>query len=457
MSESRKLAHFVCNLRYEDIPSVVVERCLDLFVDWFGSCLAGSTAPQTKAIAEFARLMGPQSGSSHLIHSIAGETATTSPLFAAMVNAAASHVVEQDDLHTTSVSHPATVVFPPALAVAESDPTITGKDLITAVVAGYETCIRVGEFLGRSHYRIFHTTATAGTLASAMTVAHLLKLNEDQTLHALGSAGTQAAGLWEFLGDAADSKQLHTAKASSDGLLAAYTAKAGLTGASRILEGEKGLGAGMMAEGNLAELLKDLGQRWALQETSFKIHSSCRHTHPAADAMLIICQRHQPDLNEIKSVTAHVYQAAEDVLGAVGDPVTVHQSKFSMGFVLSLIAHHGCAGVSEFTEEALSEPSIKGLHDKVTMLVDAEIDAAYPIKWCSRVEVEMQSGERFVATVDTPRGDPGNRLSRPELEQKAQRLVAHFGSCSEAQMQKVIETVWSLPSVVSVKTTFFEC
>src|SRR5690606_14262750 len=119
----------------------------------------------------------------------------TSPVFAGMVSAAAAHVVEQDDVHNGSVFHAAAVVFPPALAVAQA-PGRSGKDLLVASVAGYEVGIRIGEYLGRSHYKIFHTTGTAGALAAAVTVGRLLNLNAEQMLHALGSAGTQAAGLW---------------------------------------------------------------------------------------------------------------------------------------------------------------------------------------------------------------------------------------------------------------------
>src|SRR5207344_2793830 len=107
-----------------------------------------------------------------------------------------------------------------------------------------------------------------------------------QMLHAFGSAGTQSAGLWEFLRDAADSKQLHTAKAAADGLLAAYLARDGFTGAQRILEGAQGMAAGMSSDADPARLTDRLGERWALAETSFKFHASCRHTHPAADALL---------------------------------------------------------------------------------------------------------------------------------------------------------------------------
>ena len=177
------------------------------------------------------------------------------------------------------------MVFPPALACAQAL-GCSGEELLVAAVAGYEVGIRVGEFLGRSHYKVFHTTGTAGTLAAAATVGRLLNLTPDQMLNAFGSAGTQSAGLWEFLRDAADSKQLHTAHAAAAGLMSAYLAQAGFTGAQHILEGPQGLAAGMSSDAEPSKLIDGLGRRWALAETSFKYHASCRHTHPAADALL---------------------------------------------------------------------------------------------------------------------------------------------------------------------------
>jgi len=450
MTGSKIIADFSAGLRFEDIPEPVVDRLLELMLDWISSCLAGANSRQAMVFRDLAHQMGPAVGPS----SVVGSDLSTSPLFAAMINGAASHVVEQDDLHNSSIFHPATVVFPPVLAMAEERPSCSGADLITAAVAGYETGIRVGEFLGRDHYKIFHTTATAGTIASAMAVSNLLNLDQSQTLNALGSAGTQAAGLWEFLGDAADSKQLHTAKASSDGLLAAVCAKAGLTGARKILEGPQGLGAGLRAQGDIAILASDLGERWALMETSFKFHASCRHTHPAADAMALLCSQHNLVPAEIKSVVVSVYQAAKDVLGAVVTPESIHQSKFSMGFVLALIACKGAAGVSEFTEAALQDPELFAFHHKVSMRVDPDIESVYPQQWCSRVEVEMNDGTRFSQYVDTPKGDPGNGLSRSDIEQKARKLVAYFKACEPEEINRLINLVWNLRSSQSIKALF---
>jgi 2-methylcitrate dehydratase PrpD len=435
---SQTLATFAARLRFEDIPAPVMRRAEDLFLDWFGSALAGKTGRPVQVIESFARQMGPQDGPSEVLIS----RRRTTPLFAAMVNAASSHFAEQDDVHNGSVFHPAAVVFPAALAVAQSIGA-SGRDLLTASVAGYEVGIRVGEFLGRSHYKIFHTTGTAGTLAAAAAVGHLLRLDPEQMLHAFGSAGTQAAGLWEFLRDAADSKQLHTAHAAAGGLTAAYLAQEGFTGARRILEGSQGMAAGMSRDADPARLTDRLGERWTLAETSFKFHASCRHTHPAADALLQVMQAHGLRPDDVAHVTARVHQGAIDVLGPVVDPRTVHQAKFSMGTVLGLIAEFGNAGLQEF-ERFYNDQRIAGFRNKVEMVLDQEVDQAYPARWIGKVTVQTTDGRTFDGRVDEPKGDPGNTLSRDELENKALRLAEFADAASPAEMRASFARLWAL-------------
>jgi 2-methylcitrate dehydratase PrpD len=440
---SATLASFAANLRFEDIPAPVLRRAEDLFLDWFGSALAGKTGRPVQIIESFARRMGPQDGPASAGRSeILISRRRSTPLFAAMVNAASSHFAEQDDVHNGSVFHPAAVVFPAALAVAQSIGA-SGRALLAASVAGYEVGIRVGEFLGRSHYKIFHTTGTAGTLAAAAAAGHLLGLNPEQMLHAFGSAGTQAAGLWEFLRDAADSKQLHTAHAAAGGLTAAYLAQEGFTGARRILEGAQGMGAGMSRDADPAKLTDRLGERWALAETSFKFHASCRHTHPAADALLQVMRTHGLRASEVASVTARVHQGAIDVLGPVTDPQTVHQAKFSMGTVLGLIGEFGSAGLNEF-ERFYQDPRIAAFRDKVEMVLDEEVDQAYPNRWIGKVTVQTSDGRSFEGRVDEPKGDPGNTLSRDELESKALRLAEFADAASPAEMRAAFERIWAL-------------
>ena len=438
------LARFASALRFDDIPAPVVRRAEDLLLDWAASALAGKGARAVETIARYAVRMGPADGPSEVLIS----RRSTSPQFAAMVNAAASHFAEQDDVHNGSVFHPGAVVFPPALAVAQAL-ECPGRDLLTAAVVGYEVGIRVGEFLGRSHYRVFHTTGTAGTVAAAAAAGRLLGLSETAMLHAFGSAGTQAAGLWEFLRDAADSKQLHTAKAASDGLLAAYLAHDGFTGAKRILEGAQGMAAGMSSDADPARLTDRLGTRWALAETSFKFHASCRHTHPAADALLQVLERENLRPEAIARVIAHVHQGALDVLGPVVDPRTVHQAKFSMGTVLAMIALHRRAGVAEF-DRHYADPEVAAFRAKVGMRLDPEVDRAYPQRWLGRVTVETADGRSFAGRVDEPKGDPGNTLSRPELEAKAVRLALGRDAATEAEMRAPFRQIYALAESASV-------
>lgn len=435
---SQELASFAALLEAQMIPQEVFRKAEDLFVDWVGSTLAGKGARAVEIVNRYTKHMGPVSGSAEVLIDRTG----TSPYFAAMVNAAASHVVEQDDVHNASVFHPATVVFSPALAVAQSIQA-SGKEFLVACIAGYEVGIRVGEFLGRSHYKVFHTTGTAGTIAAAAAVGHLLKLTPEQMLHAFGSAGTQAAGLWEFLKDAADSKQLHTAHAAGTGLTSAYLAKDGFTGAKKILEGSQGMAAGMSTDADVSKLTDRLGERWALVETSFKYHASCRHTHPAADALLQVMNEHQLKAADIEEVITFVHQGAIDVLGPVVDPKTVHQSKFSMGTVLALAAQHGYAGLNEF-ERFFNHPQTQALCARVTMQLDPEVDSAYPARWIGKVSVKTMDGRLLHGRVDEPKGDPGNTLSRPEIEEKAIRLALFSGAATEAEMKSLLPRLWAI-------------
>ena len=445
-SPTQQLCSFLSSIRYEDLPEPVVARTEELFLDWFASALVGKGARPVETLHAFATAMGPGEGRAEDLLSRKG----TSPFFAALINGAASHFVEQDDLHNSSVLHPGTVVFPAVLAAAQAVGA-SGKDLIAASVAGYECGVRVGEFLGRSHYRIFHTTGTAGKLAAAAGVAHILKLDADKMQHALGSAGTMAAGLWEFLRDAADSKQLHTAKAAADGLMAAYIARDGFTGGREIFEGKQGMAAGMSSDADVRWLTDGLGTRWATAETSFKFHASCRHTHPAADSLLTLMQQHKLKADDVMKVTAHVHQGAIDVLGPVTDPQTIHQSKFSMGFVLALIATLGRAALADFTDKSLKNNALRSFHDRVTMVLDPEVDGAYPRRWLGRVSVQTRDGRTLECRVDTPKGDPDNTLSRVELEDKAQRLVSYSGAATAEEMKQVIARIWRLRNESSVR------
>jgi 2-methylcitrate dehydratase PrpD len=233
--------------------------------------------------------------------------------------------------------------------------------------------------------------------------------------------------------------------------MSAYIAQTGFTGAEHILEGKQGLAAGMTGDADPSKLIDRLGSRWALAETSFKYHASCRHTHPAADALLQVMLANTLKPSDIAKVETLVHQGAIDVLGPVTDPATVHQSKFSMGTVLALVAHYQFAGLQEF-DQHFHDEAICLFRDRVTMTLDPEVDAAYPQRWIGKVKVHLNNGQILKGRVDEPKGDPGNTLSRAEITDKALRLAAFSGGATPVEMTKAIDLLWNIRKQAKIGT-----
>ena len=152
----------------------------------------------------------------------------------------------------------------------------------------------------------------------------------------------------------------------------------------------------------------------------------------------------------ITRVTAHVHQGAMDVLGPVVTPQTVHQAKFSMGTVLGLIAVFRRAGVQEF-ESHFNDARIAAFREKVRMVLDPEVDQLYPLRWIGKVAVETANGRTLHGRVDEPKGDPGNPLSRSELEQKALRLAAFSGAATTEEMREVFARIWNITRLEKIE------
>jgi 2-methylcitrate dehydratase PrpD len=202
----------------------------------------------------------------------------------------------------------------------------------------------------------------------------------------------------------------------------------------------------MSRDADPAKLTDRLGARWATEETSFKWHASCRHTHPAADALQALMLREGLAAGEIAEVVAGVHQAAIDVLGPVVNPQTIHQAKFSMGSVLGLIAVHGTADLDSFERYALNDERVSRFRSKVRMQLDDEVNTLYPSRWIGKVQVTTTDGRALAARVDEPKGDPGNTLTKEELEAKAIRLAGFRNGATASEMAATIERIWRMDS-----------
>lgn len=332
-----------------------------------------------------------------------------------------SHILEMDDLHRDSVTHPGTVVVPAAWALAcEHD--LGGKAFLKAVLAGYEACCRVGMAVGKRHYRVWHNTATCGPFGSAMAAAELLGLDEDRTVWALGNAGTQSSGLWEFLATGAMSKHLHTARAAESGVLAALLAKEGFTGPESILEGEKGFFAGLCPDPLPEAVTADPDRPWALAKTSIKPWPCCRHTHPAIDAALELHGklRGEPPAR----VRVGTYRAALDVCDRPL-PQDPYSAKFSLQHCVAIALKEGEVIQSSF--DASARERIAEERARVDIDVDAGIEGAYPNAWGAEITVETGAGERVSAVRHDAKGDPENPVSAADLSAKARTLLTDAG------------------------------
>jgi 2-methylcitrate dehydratase PrpD len=356
-----------------------------------------------------------------------------------------AHILEMDDLHRDSVTHPGSVVIPAAWSIAE-DRDLGGRAFLEAVLAGYEACCRVGNAVGKTHYRVWHNTSTCGPFGSAMAVAQLIGLSEDETVWALGNAGTQSSGLWEFLATGAMSKHLHTARGAESGVLAALLAKEGFTGPEKILEGEKGFFAGLCADPIPQAVIADPWRPWELINTSIKPWPCCRHTHPAIDAAIELHAALKGA--KIARVSVGAYRAAIDVCDRPL-PQDPYSAKFSLQHTVAIALADGRVNQASFDADARARMADE--RAKVSVGVAPKVDAAYPKAWGVELAVETADGRKLSAARRDAKGDPENPLSKPELTAKARAMLLESG-LAEARTDAFIASVLDLASDKPVRS-----
>ncbi len=412
---SEQIADFTVGLHFKDLPSSVVEASRTAITDWLASVAAGSLEPPAVKLAGVLRRAGgnPQA-------TLIGLNEKSSALNAALFNGTSCHILELDDLHRSSILHPAAPIISAAFAAAE-ERGASGRELITAVVAGYEIGIRVAEAVTPSHYYYWHTTATCGTFGAAIAAAKIYSLTTDQIIDALGNAGSQAAGLWEFLQDGAMTKHLHPGKAAMNGLLAVQLAEQGFTGAKRILEGQKGFFKATAGEFFPDRAVAGLKEEYRILGNSYKIYPSCRHTHSAVDlALQLASEGLEP--NDIEKITVRTYSHARDLVGEFTCD-TPYKAKFSLPFCVGVALADGKLDLGSFDFSVPVKPIVKEVGARCSVVVDPELEKIYPASWAAAIEVTLKDGRLIEIRTDYPRGDPENPATAEELQNKFKELV----------------------------------
>lgn len=408
------------HIRGKEIAEVDLQQASLFFLDAIACACAGAKTPVGKKLIQWA------------------EAAPLNSRTAAFLVGALTHITETDDLHRGSVTHPGCIVVP-AVLVLGAEQGCTEQEMLKATLHGYEAMCRIGNAVGPAHYRIWHNTGTCGPFGSAMAAATLLGLDETATVDALGNAGTQSSGLWQFLETGAMSKHLHAGRGSEAGVLAAELATTGFTGPADILEGKQGMFAAMCPDAEPDNVMAEKEADWQLRLSSIKPWPCCRHTHPTIDAALelhrILGSR------KIEQIEVNTYPAALDVCNR---PVTAneYQAKFSLQHCVGRALFDGQITMDSFDETA--RDSMTPWIDRIKVDASEPYVSSYPAAWGAKVTVTTVEGESFSTERGHCKGDPSHPLNTQEMIDKAQFLF-DYGGISAADSQSLSDRILAMP------------
>jgi len=353
------------------------------------------------------------------------------------------HSFEFDDYHNAKV-HPGAVVQPATVTYGEKE-GISGGKLITALLAGYETMIRISLGTGPSASRKkgWHLTGTCGPFGAAAAVGKIIGLDHHQMLSALGLAGTQSAGLWAFTADGSMSKRFHPGKAAHSGIIAAELAKKGFLGPSQILEAEDGgFCRATSDEFNLARITEGLGEIYETSLLCIKPYPVCGSIHSSIDAALKLKNENKILPEDIKEIVVKNSSGVILQCGWDYEPLSILQAQMSLKYAVAAAVIDGEVTVDQFSEERIRDPEILQFIKKIKVILDEEIDQIYPEKFSSKVEMYLKDGSIVSAYVEHPKGSPNNPMTEKDVENKFLNLSSRIVGREKAL--RIIEIVGKL-------------
>lgn len=432
-----KIADYAVREQSSTLTPDVLHHSKRAVIDWYAALLPGSVVtPAT--LLEQALAEDLDRGRARLA---SGRRATLRA--AALINGAASHSVEFDDIYRDAGYHPGSPTISAALAAAQAQ-GVSGERFLRGVVVGYEVSTRIGEAVMPSHYRYWHTTGTVGSFGAAAAVATILGCTREQFMHALATVGTFAAGLQQAFRSQAMSKPLHGGHAADMGAFAAMAAAKGVTGALDILEGEVGFGAAMSQAPDWSKATRGLGQDYHIVHMTFKNHGCCGHTFPAIDAVLLLKERHQIRYRDIRKIRIATYKAGLDIIDNA-TPEGEYQAKFSLQYVVAHALVHGSVRLNAFLPDRLGDADVRALMQKIECVADAALSKGYPTQRAAQVEIETSDGRKYAHFQPTRKGDPELPLTDEELNDKFMELAAPV--IGEAPSRGLLAQLWALDTL----------
>ena len=396
-SATKRITDFIAGLRYEDLPESAIELAKHCLLDWLGVTIAGSREPLVSLLLDQAEEEG-----GNRVCSLVGQSHKCAPGWAALINGAASHALDFDDVVSSMGGHPSVPVFPALLASAEIRPT-TGQQFISAFIAGFEAECRVGTLAAPGHYaRGFHATGTVGTFGAAAACAHLHQFDSGKWQAAFGLAAAQAAGLKCMFGTM--TKPFHAGKAAANGLLAARLAGRGFSANGEALEAEQGFIA-TQADGLNWEGVQAMGEDLGIAKVMFKYHAACYLTHATIEAVSQLQTEYQVADEDVAEIIVKVPPSHLRVCN-IQEPKTGLEAKFSLRFTTALAFCGRRTDDYAFTDLAASDPDLISISNKVRV---QPVDFL-PNNYSSNVEIVLVNGQKLHSSADVSRATPHHEM-----------------------------------------------
>jgi len=440
-----KLTEYVANVTYDDLPAEAVDYCKLLLMDTLGVAFPGSRAPGCPEITELAGMWAVDAGASVLIRG-----SRTTPPLAAMANSAMMHALDFDDTLDASALHTFVTVLPAALAVAENRGTVSGRQLITALVLGVDLVSRIS--LGIRRPLSWIRTATCGAFGAAAAAAKLMELDRTGIANALGVVYSQVCGNAQGLIEGRLVKRLQPGFAASAGVLSAFLAQRGITGSGQFLCGSYGYYN--LYERGVFEpepVLADLGVRPAILDLSIKPYPSCRMTHASIDAALAIQKRIGTASDAIERVEI---SASKMVAEMVGKPFVIGSNpqvdaQFSIPYTVSCALVRGDVFLGDFESGAINDSRLLDLAGRVNVaenpdLPDNDLFHAHVVVRCS-------DGTAHESGVEVPLGNPAKAMNAEKCKEKFRKCVAYSGiEISDQRLKDLLVMIENLEEIRDV-------
>lgn len=416
-SVSEEIAGFLLGVSSRDIPPEVLRQAKFLFLDTVGIALASSTMDFGRMALQVARRLGGLAESS-----LIGASGRVSAAAAALANGTLAHGLDYDDTREEAIVHTGCVAVPTALAVGEAVGA-SGVETLTAALLGGEVMCALGLVApGRFHARFFHPTALCAPFAAAAVAGRLYGLTREQMIHALGIAGSQSAGIIEYLADGSWTKRLHPGWGAHAGVIAALLSREGFIGPRTVFEGQSGFFAAFVGKGEfdprrLKAVVARLGTRWEIMNLTFKLYPCGSISQPYMDCALRIREQYHPQPEEIAEICCRTSEGPVprlwEPLVEKHRPPNGYAAKFSLSYSIATILVRGRAGLAEFSDEAVRDRAVLRVAEKVRYEIDPSID--YPRHFVGHVRVQLTDGRMLEERQDHPRGGPEAPLTAEEL------------------------------------------